>query len=103
MKYSKIVSSGLFAAIFALSATAVYAYPGAQYAKNAKVTIVQARAIALQAAHGKIMTEELEKEKGGTGLRYTFDIKVGAKTVEVGVDAKTGKVLENAPEGSKPD
>jgi hypothetical protein len=45
----------------------------------------------------------LEKEKGGSGLRYSFDIKRGAVVHEVGVDAQTGAVLENAKEGSHPD
>jgi uncharacterized membrane protein YkoI len=46
---------------------------------------------------------ELERENGGSGLRYSFDIQNGSKTQEVGVDAQTGEVLENAPEGSHPD
>lgn len=103
MKFSRTVSTGLFVAAFVLSATAAFAYPGAQFANRAKVSIGQARSIALKAAHGKIVSEELEKEKGGSGLRYTFDIKVGAKTVEIGVDAQSGKLLENSTEGSKPD
>jgi len=41
----------------------------------------------------------LEEERGGSGLRYSFDIKNNKVTYEVGVDAKTGKVLENAREG----
>jgi hypothetical protein len=52
---------------------------------------------------GKITDEELEKEQGGSGLRYSFDIKRGAVTHEVGVDAQNGKVLENAKEGTHPD
>ena len=63
----------------------------------------EARAIALKAHPGKITDEELEKEKGGTGLRYSFDIKRGTVTQEVGVDAQTGKVLENKKEGPHPD
>jgi uncharacterized membrane protein YkoI len=47
--------------------------------------------------------EELEKEKGGSGLRYSFDIKNGGVTHEVGVDAKTGKLLENRVEGPHAD
>jgi uncharacterized membrane protein YkoI len=37
------------------------------------------------------------------GLRYSFDIKAGSHTYEVGVDAVTGKVLENGSEGKNPD
>jgi uncharacterized membrane protein YkoI len=79
------------------------AYTGEKLAKEAKVSIVQARAIALQAHPGKITDEELEREAGGTGLRYSFDIKSGRFTQEVGVDAMTGRVLENAREGKNPD
>lgn len=81
------------------------AYTGEELAKDAKVNIDEARTIALKARPGKITDEELEVEKGGSGLRYSFDIqsKKSKKVYEVGVDAKTGKVLENAPEGKNPD
>ena len=69
----------------------------------AKVTLAQARSTALKARPGKITDQELEKESGGTGLRYSFDIKSNGKTFEVGVDARTGKVLENGREGPHPD
>ena len=77
------------------------AYTGEKLAKCAKVSIEQARAIALQTRPGAITDEELEREKGG--LRYSFDIKSGGAVYEVGVDAQTGKVLENKKEGSNPD
>lgn len=79
------------------------AYSGEELAKHAKVTLAEARAIALKAHPGTITDEELEKEKGGSGLRYSFDIRSGKVTQEVGVDAKTGKILENKPEGPNPD
>ena len=47
--------------------------------------------------------KELEKEKGGSGLRYSFDVKSGNATYEVGVDARDGKVLENDKEGPNAD
>jgi uncharacterized membrane protein YkoI len=81
----------------------VSAYTGEELAKYAKVTLAEARAIALKAFPGKITDEELEKEKGGSGLRYSFDIKNGGVTHEVGVDAKTGKLLENSVEGRHAD
>ena len=81
----------------------IYAYAGEALAKNAKVSLSEARKIALQAHPGTIVDEELENEGGGSGLRYSFDVKQGAKTYEVGVDAKTGQVLENAAEGKNPD
>lgn len=80
-----------------------WAYTGQQFAKDAKVTIEQARTIALKAHPGKITDQELEKERGGSGLRYSFDIKHGSVTQEVGVDARTGRVLENKKEGLHPD
>ena len=85
------------------SVVSAHAYPGEKLARDAKVTITEARATALKAHPGKIIAEELEKEKGGSGLRYSFDIRHGKVTQEVGVDAHTGKVLENAPEGPNPD
>lgn len=77
------------------------AYTGEKLAKGAKVSIEQARTIAQQARPGAITDEELEREKGG--LRYSFDIKSGGAVYEVGVDAQTGKVLENKKEGPHPD
>jgi hypothetical protein len=47
----------------------VFAYTGEKLAQGAKITIEQARAIALQARAGAITDEELEREKGGSGLR----------------------------------
>ena len=79
------------------------AYSGEKYAKDAKVTINQARTVALQTRAGTITDEKLEQEKGGSGLRYSFDIKSTDGVYEVGVDAQTGKVLENKKEGPHPD
>jgi uncharacterized membrane protein YkoI len=79
------------------------AYTGEKLAKGAKVSIEQARAIALQTRAGAITDEELERENGGSGLRYSFDIKSGGAVYEVGVDAQSGKVLENKKEGPHPD
>jgi uncharacterized membrane protein YkoI len=93
-------------AFFLALAAPVFAqgpFPGMKLAREAKVSLVQARAIALRAVPGKIVTQELERERGGSGLRYTFDIKTGAKTREVGVDARTGRVLENIVEGKDRD
>ncbi|MDF2117919.1 PepSY domain-containing protein [Roseiarcaceae bacterium H3SJ34-1] len=88
--------------LLALGAPAM-AYTGQKLAVHAKVTMTQAREIALAAHPGKVTDEELEREPGGSGLRYSFDIKNGARTQEVGVDAATGKVLENKTEGPHPD
>jgi uncharacterized membrane protein YkoI len=67
-----------------------------------KISLSQARAIALKAYPGKIMKEELEHERGGSGLRYSFDLRQGKKWREVGVDAVTGRILENTREGDNP-
>jgi uncharacterized membrane protein YkoI len=90
-------------AVLVGGAGVVSAYKGEELAKDAKVTLAEARAVALKAVPGKITDEELEKEKGGSGLRYSFDIKHGGVTHEVGVDAKTGKLLENSVEGPHAD
>ena len=79
------------------------AYAGHELAGQAKIGLQQAQAIALKARPGAVTDRELEKEAGGSGLRWSFDIKGGGKTFEVGVDAKTGKVLENKAEGPHPD
>jgi uncharacterized membrane protein YkoI len=71
-------------------------------AHKAKISLHQARAIALKAYPGKIMKEELEHERGGSGLRYSFDMRRGTHWREVGVDAMTGRVLENSHEGANP-
>lgn len=95
-----------FAAVAALTTsfpTISYSYTGQVLAPQAKVSLQQARAIALKAVPGTVTDQELEKEPGGTGLRYSFDIKAGAKTFEVGVDAQTGAVLERKVEGPNPD
>ena len=97
-----VVVSGIFAAV-TLASFSAQAYTGEELAKDAKVTITEARIIALKAHPGKIVDEELENERGGSGLRYSFDIKKGRVTQEVGVDAKTGKVLENKQEVTHPD
>lgn len=82
---------------------AAQAYSGQEFAKEAKISMARATAIALKAHPGKVTDRELEHEPGGSGLRYSFDVKHGSVTYEVGVDAKTGKVLENTVEGPNPD
>ena len=92
-----------FGASAVLAATVPAHFAGANLLPMAKVTLAQARTTALAARPGLITDQELEKERGGTGLRYSFDIKNKGKTFEVGVDARTGKVLENDAEGANPD
>ena len=78
-------------------------FAGSELLPQAKITLAQARTAAVAARPGKITDQELEKERGGTGLRYSFDILSGGKTFEVGIDARTGKVLENDREGPDAD
>ena len=80
------------------AATTAFAYKGEKLAPQATISLDQAREIALKAYAGEVVDEELERERGGSGLRYSFDIKNGSVTHEVGVDAKTGQVLENKVE-----
>ena len=93
----------LLAAACAAGAAAAQAFTGEELANKAKITILQARQIALKAHPGKITDEELEQEEGGSGLRYTFEIRSPKGTQEVGVDAATGAVLQNQTEGKTPD
>ena len=86
----------------ALAATAK-PYAGHELAGQAHFKLAQAQAIALKARPGQITDRELEKEAGGSGLRWSFDIKSHGKAYEVGVDAQSGKVLENKAEGRSPD
>ena len=64
---------GLVAATL-LSGTA-FALTGEKYLPDAKVTLAQARATALKTYPGKIVSEELEQESGGSGLRYSFVVR----------------------------
>jgi len=91
----------LLAALSGAPSGAALAYTGQELATRAKVSIEQALATALKAVPGTITDQELEKEGGGSGLRYSFD-QAGTKTYEVGVDAQTGAVLENKAEGPHP-
>lgn len=90
-------------AVMVVAAPAYAKLKGENLARDAKITLAVARHIALKARPGTITDQELEKEKGGSGLRYSFDITSQGKPYEVGVDAVTGAVLENGTEGSNPD
>jgi uncharacterized membrane protein YkoI len=100
MKATTPCAVGLFllTAMVLAAAGPAAAYTGQELAREAKITIDQARGIALKAPPGRITDEELEREDGGSGLRYTFGVETGSVTQEVGVDAATGQVLENSPD-----
>lgn len=89
---------GILALSFACSAFADETgyYSGYELSKDAQITMDQASSIVLQMYPRGVITDRLlVKETGGTGLRYTFDIRSGAHIMEVGVDANTGDVIAN--------
>jgi uncharacterized membrane protein YkoI len=63
-----------------------------------RLTMAQARAIALKRAPGRIKDAEYEFEKGG--WRYSFDIAQGARIHEIGVNAMTGAIVEDSFESA---
>jgi uncharacterized membrane protein YkoI len=97
-----LLSLSVAAVILAVPAMAG-AYTGEELAGQTKISLHQARSIALKAFPGTITDQELERERGGSGLRYSFDIRKDGTVHEVGVDAISGKVLENSPEGPNSD
>lgn len=66
----------------------------AQKAPKPKLSMAQAKAIALKHASGTIKDAEYELEDGV--WRYSFDIVDGKRIHEIGIDAMTGKVVEDA-------
>jgi uncharacterized membrane protein YkoI len=71
-----------------------FALTGERYLPESKITLRQARQVALKTYPGTIVSEELEPESGG----YSFVIRHNNVKHEVGIDAKAGKVLENSIE-----
>jgi uncharacterized membrane protein YkoI len=88
-------------AIAALVAGTLVATPAlaAERAPVPKISMVQARAMALKLAPGRIISSEYEKE-GGI-WRYSFDIQQRRNVQEIGIDGRTGKIVENKSEGPK--
>jgi uncharacterized membrane protein YkoI len=72
----------------------------AKLARQAKITIAQAREIAIKRAPGTIEEGELEREHGK--LVYSFDIRNAQGTItEVQVDARNGRVISVEEENAK--
>lgn len=95
------VSVLLIAVASTACAAAAIAAPGLKgqaLLSQAKIHPDEARAIALKARPGTVVDQELEREPGGSGLRYSFDVRAKHQTFEVGVDAQTGAILENGAE-----
>ena len=79
------------ATLIAAAAMAVSTF-AATTATKPKITMEQARAIALKKAPGTIKSAELENEHGK--LIYSFDIATSPKAItEVNVDALNGKIV----------
>lgn len=102
--------SFLILGIFGLSAASVSAQENergehegkvsTKLSKKAKITLAQAREIALREDNGTVEGEELEKEHGK--LVYSFDIRNATGTItEIWVDAKTGKVVHKSEENAE--
>ena len=91
-----MIAAGMLAAGSVQAATAT-AKTTVAAAPIAKVTLTKARAIALRAAPGKVVKSEYEKEGGG--WRYSFDIQQKGHIQEIGINAMTGKIIENKSEG----
>lgn len=100
---SKLTALAPSLALAVVIAGSTFASAGAVEKPKPNVSMAHAKTIALHAQPGTVVASELESETGGSGLRYSFDIRVGKTTHEVGVDAKTGAVLENNVEGKNPD
>jgi uncharacterized membrane protein YkoI len=88
-------------AIIALIAGSLVAGPAvaAANAPKPRISMGQARGMALKLAPGKIISSEYEKE-GGI-WRYSFDIQQRGNVQEIGIDGRTGKLVENKSEGKK--
>ena len=103
MMIAKLALPAVLAAALSLGVVRA-ADAGQSPGKHAKISMSAARAIALRAVPGGTITDaQFEKEPGGSGARYSFNVKIKGETREIGVDAKTGKILENSLEGVKPD
>ncbi|RYE94656.1 MAG: peptidase M4 [Oxalobacteraceae bacterium] len=93
----KITFTAALVGLAALTATAAVANGPAK--PTAKLSMAQARAIALKNAPGKVVESDYENEKGG--WRYSFDIRQGRRIHEIGVDANSGRIVEDAYESAK--
>ena len=81
-----------------LAAVAIPLTAQAGAAPKPRIAMATARAHALALAPGKVVSAEYEREGGG--WRYSFDIRQADRNIhEIGIDAMTGKVVENKSEG----
>ena len=66
--------------------------------KHVKLTMADAKKIAMEKHPGKIKCAELENENGV--VQYSFDIKTTEGLREVGINANTGEVVEDKLENA---
>ena len=90
----KLDRSLIVVGLAALSATGI---AQAATAPKPRVSMAAAKAHALKLAPGRIISSEYENEGGG--WRYSFDIQQKGHVQEIGIDGRTGKVVENKSEG----
>jgi len=88
----KTLMISALALAFILPGTTAFATGGA-HKPVPKLSMALARAIALKRAPGRIKDAEYEFENGG--WRYSFDIAQGNRIHEIGVDAMTGRIVED--------
>jgi uncharacterized membrane protein YkoI len=98
-KIKEFEAASIIALCVCGATTSATAYAGQELARDVKLTLTEATTRALKARPGKITDQELEHERGGSGLRYSFDIRSDGVTYEVGIDAQNGTLLENKREG----
>jgi uncharacterized membrane protein YkoI len=79
--------------IIAVSALLLTVSASAAPKHKPKLSMQEAEKIALEKQPGTIKSSELEKEHGV--LMYSFDILRDNQIHEVGVDANTGKIVED--------
>jgi uncharacterized membrane protein YkoI len=80
----------LAAGSICVAGTAGPAHP----APVAKLSLDEARAIALTAASGTVVDEEYEEENGA--WRYSFEFTQDGRIHEIGVDATSGTIVEDS-------
>jgi len=86
--------------VLAFSSGAV-AYDGEQMAKDAKISLNQAEAIALFERRGELKSEKLEHRKDVGKLTYSFTVDSAGQMFDVAVDAMSGDVIVNKPKNGK--
>lgn len=87
-----VVAAGA-ASVATLASTA----PHAAQKPAPAISMAQAKAIALKLAPGTVISSEYEFEGGS--WRYSIDIQQKGNVQEIGIDGKSGKIVENKSEG----